>query len=225
MKLDRIEIQGAIEKVEREFLQKQGELGGATSQRDEIHKKINLLESQISDLRNQWKVLQQQIIICDGIPQEIADLREEIMRIRKTVLRKDILIKTKENLEKELVSLYVKIQKGCAHPFVMQIRAPYQGSSTYDYENQHPGCCVCVACGYQEESISSNEDTYPTFSKENAPRIIAWYASTGWQKGADIWHPLKEILEKHFLIKPTVSQHILIGLSNSADGQKHQGDT
>lgn len=186
----------------------------AESEMDSLSSQINLTKENISSLELRQRLLCEALIVLNGVPKKVAALREKILEKMRRVERKDILVKTCEDLIQKIGVFKTNLQHICHHPFVMETQTSYEGSSTMDYEDNHPGARLCVVCGFLEHSAKTievtflqKEDVYPTLNKIDT-RIIKWAGAVGWKVELHgwtnanlVWQPLEEFIEKYFIDK------------------------
>ena len=115
-----------------------------------------------------YELVQQAAVIKRGIPDNVAELREQLLKLRDKTESKRISIRTLETTEQRIVELAEELQEICAHPVVIYFEG-YRGSRSYDYEDKRPSQRTCIICGIRDNSYGEDMSKDYTRRHQNEP--------------------------------------------------------
>lgn len=113
-------------------------------------------EKSIKKQENKSRAIQRALILVQGIPPKISQMRNRLLRTMERSAREDITVVESKNLKTKIETLKAELQKACPHPFLYE-EPGYKGDYAHDYENRHPCVRYCVVCGFSEDTYKSIE--------------------------------------------------------------------
>lgn len=144
------------------------------------------------------QLLQEALLIHNGVPQEVGDLRQQILEMKQEAERTDITVARQKELYTLINFNTVALQRTCTHQFVLS-KSGYKEYETYDQSWVY-GYRKCLVCGFVEyaTSVDSQAVTHDlekwTILDKNEKRIMA-YPHDKQFDSFNIWRPLNEILK------------------------------
>lgn len=125
-----IKSDGVVNSLKLEIHNRRLEIG-------ELNKKQAATEAKLDKELKRLRGMDKAQILNKDIPENVAQLREELIKKMEQVKRKDITIAKAEKLRVEIEELKSALQKSCSHPFVYN-KQGFEGSASYDFEDKDP---------------------------------------------------------------------------------------
>jgi len=120
---------------------------------ENLNKRKEKNEALLTKERKNKEATQKALILVKGVPRSVSRARNRLLRKREQVIRRDITIARKEELEADIKTLGLELQELCAHRFIY-CRSGYTGDIAHDYENGRPEYRYCIVCGFSEKGKS-----------------------------------------------------------------------
>lgn len=160
------------------------------------------LEQQNHDLRlklqheeHEAVTLRESLIALNGVPSDIALMRQKVFALRSEAREKTITVGRREDLFREIADLKKKIREECKHPFVLSYDG-YAGSSSDDHSDYVIGERVCVVCGFSDRELEAGSDKYAVLAPSNERMIKRDLRRHELHfNRTDVWRPLEQYLE------------------------------
>jgi len=141
----------------------------------ELRTKHDALEEKISRGVTKVDVLWRKMLFSAPLQKIITDIRDRIMRLQEQEGSEEVTIKEHKRVKEEKNILAQQLQSVCAHPILIGFRG-YEGSRSYDYDDQYCGRRMCVVCGIGDRDLGGvTDDNYKVLSAE--PCGFSFYSS------------------------------------------------
>jgi len=159
LNLTMAEVQSRLAKSDSEITATEADLEGILTKIINLNQLKRTAEDTLIKERREQEAAQKALILVKGVPRSVSQTRNRLLRKMGQVVRRDITIAKKEELESEIDTLKLELQELCTHTFIYY-QSGYEGDSTNDYENRCPEHRYCIICGFSEKGKSAGQYDY-----------------------------------------------------------------
>lgn len=118
-----------------------------------LNDQLDKVKREISDGHLKLNRLHELSIILSGVSEDVLSIRKEIFAQRALAQSEDISVKQAREARQQAQDLHRTLKAKCTHSLVIYT-PKYEGSSSYDYDDQRPEQRRCLICGLNESGPS-----------------------------------------------------------------------
>ncbi len=188
--LKRKEIEQRLARAKAEVEKNRKKLADSEAEMTRLNAEIRQARTSLDIEEMRREMLAQALILCDGVPTEVAKIREHILTQLERERSRDITVGAKEALGLQIVELIKSLRLACDHRFVVGCYG-YRGDYLHEFENINRGYRFCILCTIREEERTPGSKEYEMLAEKDG-RIVMTRGReeiaafiTDWQQSTD----------------------------------------